>query len=540
MSDVLVALELVARVCRCCEDVRWNKRSARRVKAYAEAFEKVLEGMRKSGSWERHVEALWTLRGALGETEAVFARINCRSKMSAMRYAREDHHQLKDVEKKLATASDLLQVNFHVTAEQQTSDFNDDLLELVRLCDVDNQKMHFDTQTQIRKLDELLRKCVDVEAVTEQLSQVSMAINEDDTVTAADVGVFSKEALVIGVKSYVHSPLQNTLNDAGDLAEKLKGMGFRVALSLDPTLDDFDKVQDTFESRLRPGVLAFVYFAGHGCEYEGDNYLLMRETPDGVDERRLERTSIRMSKLMDGIRNREATFTVLILDACRSFHVKRQSRDVNTTGLVEVKPDGFKLQNAHHKSNGILIAYATKPGAVVREQCMGNEGRNGFYMHHLLRFLAAEKPVRDMLEDVCFTIIHESDGEQEPWIGSYMGSKHAKRIQLASTECNSSEADMNAPKIVVHQSKIDEEQQAPWTTKTLKQAQMRDTRRPQQISEGRESGETSILNEVERSIFGSKGLAGRYGIGPGKGGVKIDQLASDLNRFIGSNTRSDG
>ena len=61
MSDVLVALELVARVCRCCEDVRWNKRSARRVKAYAEAFEKVLEGMRKSGSWERHVEALWTV-----------------------------------------------------------------------------------------------------------------------------------------------------------------------------------------------------------------------------------------------------------------------------------------------------------------------------------------------------------------------------------------------------------------------------------------------------------------------------------------------
>ena len=77
-----------------------------------------------------------------------------------MRYAREDHHQLKDVEKKLATASDLLQVNFHVTAEQQTSDFNDDLLELVRLCDVDNQKMHFDTQTQIRKLDELLRNLV--------------------------------------------------------------------------------------------------------------------------------------------------------------------------------------------------------------------------------------------------------------------------------------------------------------------------------------------------------------------------------------------
>ena len=56
--------------------------------------------------------------------------------------------------------------------------------------------------------------------------------------------MFAKEALVVGVKNYANSPLRNTLNDANDVAAKLKEMGFRVELSLDPTLKDFDKAQD--------------------------------------------------------------------------------------------------------------------------------------------------------------------------------------------------------------------------------------------------------------------------------------------------------
>ena len=125
MSDLVVALDLIARVCRCCENARWNKRSSRRVKTCLEGSEKVLVRMRETGSWEKHVDALWTLRGALGEAEAVLTRITGRSKMSAIRYAREDHRQLKDVEKKLAQASDLLQVNLHVSADQQANDFNE-------------------------------------------------------------------------------------------------------------------------------------------------------------------------------------------------------------------------------------------------------------------------------------------------------------------------------------------------------------------------------------------------------------------------------
>ena len=450
MSDfVLVgALDLIARVCRCCENALWNKRSSRRVKTCVEAFEKVLVRMRETGSWEKHVDALWTLRGALGEAEAVMTRITGHSKMSAMRYANEDHRQLKDVEKRLAQASDLLQVNLHVTAEQQANDLKDDLLELMRQSETENQTMHQKMQQQISKLTQMLKDHLDVNTLTKQLNKVSVAIDGDTKVTAADVGVFAKEALVVGVKNYEKSPLRNTLNDATDVAEKLKEMGFRVELSLDPTKEEFKKARDAFESRVGPGVVALVYFSGHGYSHDGDNFLLMRETPDGVDERDLSDTSIRVTHIREGIRSRQAAFAALILDACRSVRVRSVTRDVNPGGLSEVMPIKFKLKHA-----GEVIAFSTAPRATASDRLCKDNERNGFYTHFLLKHLAAEKPVIDMLEAVQHDVMRESGWDQEPWIHFRTGTARARRIQLAGFEWGVSGPDMVEPEIIVQPGK---------------------------------------------------------------------------------------
>lgn len=264
MSLVISVIELIKSVCESCENARWNKRTSSRVRTCVKAFEDVLKRMRDTGSWEKHQDALSSLRDALSEAETILKRITGRSSISAMRHASEDLRQLRDLEKRLAQASDLLQVNFHVSAEQQASDLNADLLELIKISGTDNQNMHEQTQLQIEKLTEMLQGRLEIDKLNEQLSQVSVAIDADEKgVTAADVGVFAKEALVVGVKDYINSPLRNTLNDANDVSAKLKGMGFRVELSLDPTLKDFNKAQDRFESRLGPGVLALFYFSGH-------------------------------------------------------------------------------------------------------------------------------------------------------------------------------------------------------------------------------------------------------------------------------------
>ena len=360
MSLVISVIELIKSVCESCENARWNKRTSSRVRTCVKAFEDVLKRMRDTGSWEKHQEALSSLRDALNEAETILKRITGRSSISAMRHASEDLRQLRDLEKRLAQASDLLQVNFHVSAEQQASDLNADLLELIKISGTDNQNMHEQTQLQIEKLTEMLQGRLEIDKLNEQLSQVSVAIDADEKgVTAADVGVFAKEALVVGVKDYINSPLRNTLNDANDVSAKLKEMGFRVELSLDPTLKDFNKAQDRFESRLGPGVLALFYFSGHGSEFEGDNYLHMRETPDYVDEDKLDRTAIPLGKLLKGIRSRGAAFTVAILDACRSVRVTRRFRDASSCGLAEVNLGLASLPPL--RDAGVIVAYATAP-----------------------------------------------------------------------------------------------------------------------------------------------------------------------------------
>ena len=171
MSVIVVVLELITRVCESCENARWNKRSSQRVKTCVQAFKKTLVRISNTGSWEKHKDALSTLRDVLTEADAVLTRISGRSSMWAMRYAREDHRQLKDVEKRLAQTSDLLQVNFHVSAEQQARDFSEDLLELMKISATDNQTMHVQTQLQIQKLTEMLEGNID--KLTAQLSHVS-------------------------------------------------------------------------------------------------------------------------------------------------------------------------------------------------------------------------------------------------------------------------------------------------------------------------------------------------------------------------------
>ena len=198
---------------------------------------------------------------------------------------------------------------------------------------------------------------------------------------------------------------------------------------MDPTLDDFDRAQDLFDSRIGPGVIALFYFSGHGCQSDGDNFLCMRETPDSVYEDRLERYAARLNKIIERTRARRAAFTVAITDACRNNRVTRLSRDA-PRGLAEWKR-GFAIEDA-----GVVVAYSTAPGTSALDGT-GNPGdRNGFYTHHLLKFLDRKAPVRDVLESVSIHIKKVTHDKQEPWVNSHLGSEIAQKIQLAGLNEN--------------------------------------------------------------------------------------------------------
>lgn len=81
-------------------------------------------------------------------------------------------------------------------------------------------------------------------------------------------------ALVIGNSSYDKSPLKNPVNDARDIAKKLRGLGFEVIERSNLKTKQIGNTLSEFRSKLSPGAVALVFYAGHGLQINGINYLL--------------------------------------------------------------------------------------------------------------------------------------------------------------------------------------------------------------------------------------------------------------------------
>jgi uncharacterized caspase-like protein len=76
----------------------------------------------------------------------------------------------------------------------------------------------------------------------------------------------TRVALCVGVSAYVSSPLRNAANDARDMGAALTAIGFTVTVLLDPKLEALLDAVEEFGAALRPGGIAFFFFAGHGCQ----------------------------------------------------------------------------------------------------------------------------------------------------------------------------------------------------------------------------------------------------------------------------------
>ncbi len=125
-----------------------------------------------------------------------------------------------------------------------------------------------------------------------------------------------KVALVIGMGDYIGVPkLENALNDARAIAETLEGVGFKVTLSLDSPLAPLMDTIDEFAFRAETADLALVYFAGHGVEVQGENFLIPVDArvASNLD---VQRQSISLDQLLEAVEGARE-MRVVILDACR-------------------------------------------------------------------------------------------------------------------------------------------------------------------------------------------------------------------------------
>ncbi|MCB4454219.1 caspase family protein [Leisingera sp. McT4-56] len=145
----------------------------------------------------------------------------------------------------------------------------------------------------------------------------------------------NRMALVIGNNSYSDVPvLAKARADAQSIGTKLNELGFTVTTALDQDRRGLNRKISEFTARLEPGDAAFVFFAGHGVEIDGENYLLPTDiaAPSAGGSDFVKSESIALSDLLDRVRKTGARSAVVIIDACRNNPFKLvEGRSIGTT-----------------------------------------------------------------------------------------------------------------------------------------------------------------------------------------------------------------
>lgn len=216
----------------------------------------------------------------------------------------------------------------------------------------------------------------------------------------------NRVALVVGNSAYKSSPLRNPTNDAKDMAVKLKSMGFTVIERSNLTVKQIGSTLREFRAKLTPASVALVFYAGHGLQIKGENYLPAVDA-DITGEDDVPTQSLAVRQIMDVLGDAKTRLNLVFLDACRNNPFARSFRSAS---------DGLNRVNA---PSGTLISFATRPGSVASD----GAGRNGLYTGALLQQMSDQgQPIEQVLKKVVSQVKAGSNNQQEPWMeGSIEG-----------------------------------------------------------------------------------------------------------------------
>src|ERR1700752_2889418 len=133
-------------------------------------------------------------------------------------------------------------------------------------------------------------------------------------------------ALVVGNNDYRNVPkLQKAVNDARTMGDTLKQLGFSVMVAENQTRQAFSQTLLAFDKAVEPGDTAFFFYAGHGFEIAGQNFLLPTDVPAATEgqEGLVRNSSILADRISEGLQNKKARPAILVFDACRNNPFER-------------------------------------------------------------------------------------------------------------------------------------------------------------------------------------------------------------------------
>jgi hypothetical protein len=220
----------------------------------------------------------------------------------------------------------------------------------------------------------------------------------------------SRIALVIGNSAYKDIPaLKNPVNDASDVAASLRRMGWRVMDIYDANRRDILRAIGSFQDALRglPGSMALFYYAGHGVQVDGKNYLLpLSESFELKDDIKI--GGVCVDEIATAFSEGEAATCLTILDACRDDpFAKSKTRAIATTRGLSVIP-------AVESQGGSATIFATAAGDVAQD----GEGRNGIFTSALLSYMESGASLADIFLAVAKDVREATAGRQNPFVVS--------------------------------------------------------------------------------------------------------------------------
>lgn len=208
-----------------------------------------------------------------------------------------------------------------------------------------------------------------------------------------------KSAILFGINEYHDCPLRNAANDASALSEKLSQLGFDVECCLNVSRESMDRALLAFQSKLEQSSVGLFFFAGHGIQCKGENFLATKDT-NFADEISCRHTSFPLNDVIDIFEESEVTTKIFILDACRDNPFVTW-RSTASDGLAPV-----------YAPKGTIIAFSTSPGQKASD---GKNG-HGVYTEALLAHIATKNlAIEDMFKRVRNTVSSHTAHRQITW-----------------------------------------------------------------------------------------------------------------------------
>lgn len=231
-----------------------------------------------------------------------------------------------------------------------------------------------------------------------------------------------KVALIIGNSEYqVTSPLANPTEDAKLVFAAAKQAGFQTTMAIDLSIGDFQKVLRNFRSSADGADIAMVYYAGHGIEGKGKNWLIPTDAELGA-ARDLPYEAIELDRVMETIAG--ARMRIVILDACRNNPFARtwksDTRGV-TNGLAGVDVDD------------VLVIYAAAPGQTAAD---GKGSNSPFATSLAKRLPQPDLPVQLLGGTIRDDVLAATGGDQRPFVSASITGTPiylVPRTQVAAT-----------------------------------------------------------------------------------------------------------